>query len=1428
MGVEILGPLQVDHGEVQLGARDRMVLSALVMRPGQVLSPEQLADAVWGEQPPATWAKGLQGCVSRLRKHLGSDAVRTTPRGYQLVLPADAVDAWQFERYVARAQELLTLKEPERAHFTVTQALELWRGAPLTELGDWAPGVQEATRLAELRLGAEELQLDAALASGHHREVLARAQDMVEAAPFRERRWTLLALAQYRSGQQAEALRTLRRLRRLLAEELGLDPTPDAMALEQAILRQESSLSVNAALPVEASRSPYLGLRPYDESDAESFFGRDDEVSRCLDRVTSRGVLAVVGPSGSGKSTLVRAGVAAALRRDGRTVAVLVPGRHPTETLAEPLSQPRRPVLVVDQAEEAFSLCHDAAERTRFLDALCDYAQQTPVVMSMRADRMGDVATHLGFTRLVERGMFLLGAMSSENLRLAIEGPARQAGLVIEPGLVDLVVREVEGEPGALPLLSHTLRETWLRREGRTLTVTGYQASGGVRGAVSQSAEQLYAGVPEHERNRLKELMLRLVAPGTQGEPVRARMPRRLVVADAVQERLVDQLVSARLVTSDEGVVEIAHESLARAWPRLRGWLDDDVEGRRILHHLVATADAWDTLGRPDSELYRGVRLTAALAWREANRPELTPVEQHFLHAGQEAAEAEERSAAERARHQAGMIRRLRITLAGAAVLLVLALVAGLLALRQAGAADQAAQQANRAALAESARRVGAKALVTEGATEALLLAAAGVRLDDSPDTRSSLLGVLFKHPELVRSMPMEGTREVMRVAVHPEETTVVTYDDRHRLRLYDLTSGEVVAEYQAGRPRQEWVWQGAVAFDRDGRTIAATTAVASRSPVVLLDAATLRPLRQQPEGLPRRPWQAYDLAFDRDGSHLAVLARRTTAAGNHVAEQPPVATVWRLSAPGRPEIVPVAHSTTAVDLDLDGRTLFTNDPATRVDLDTGRTTHFALGGFAAFGAVELSPDGRLLALAGGYGGDTLRLVDAETGEVHRRLDIPEATQVWEPRFTPDGGSLVTVTWNERRNRPHRPPSRTTRLWDLTTGEPRMEFEQDAGQDGAFALSLDGRTLFSASPAERALRLWDLTGRGHLLEQVHEGRGVVPAGFADVAPGGRFATYAGPFEDRRGSSERRWFLDLEHGTLVGPLDAAGFNMGGGSWAPDGRSYATAVGGVIRIYDPATGEVLLRNKPSGDEVVMVDHSADGPQLVIAEANGDVTLLNEETLAPVGKQVRAERGAGTVALGPDGRNAVVLDGLREPLDQTLWAELPSSWSLVDLEAGTVRREGVIGFPALWVEMSPDGRYAAISGRNGELLVVDLTTGRPVRPFVRAHQSGVYIFKFSPDGRRILTSGTDGAVVLWSTDRGEPLATVRAPGRPFVSAAFVDDNTVMISDWAGAAAWTWDTRLEPALQLACRAAGRDLTRQEWQDNFGDRPYQETCPQG
>ena len=671
VGIAVLGPLEVNGAGDGLRRRDRVVLAVLTMQVGQIVSPDRLADALWAELPPPSWSKVVQGCISRLRVMLGHTAIETTDHGYRLVIPAEEIDARRFERMVGRTRELLALGEPERARHVISEALALWRGVALVDLDDWEPGRVEAGRLEELRLDGEELRLEAALRAGRYRDVLAEAQARVANAPLRERRWSLLALAQYQAGRQGEALRTLRKARAILVNDLGLDPGPELAALEEAILRQDPTLVADTALPEPSATCPYLGLVPYDVADAEAFFGREADVDSCLHRLTAEGVLVIVGPSGCGKSSLVRAGVAASLEREGRQVVVITPGARPGHALTAVPRSSARPVLVVDQCEEVLTLCDDAGERDRFFSALTGHAERGWLVVALRADSIGGVSKYPEFARLVERGLHMLGPMGGSDLRAAIEGPANLAGLLLEPGLVDLLIREVEGEPGALPLLSHAMQVTWECREGRTLTVAGYRQTGGIQGAVAQSAEEVYESLDSQQRIGLRDLLLRLVSTGPEGEPVRVTVPRRQIATDSSHNRLIELLVEARLVTSDDDMVQIAHESLVRAWPRLRAWLDDDVEGQLILRHLSVAADTWVTMDRPGSELYRGVRLSKAVEWRDSTEPHLTPAEQEFLATSLQIADDERAAEEDRRRRETRLRRRSQELLGVAAVLLV-------------------------------------------------------------------------------------------------------------------------------------------------------------------------------------------------------------------------------------------------------------------------------------------------------------------------------------------------------------------------------------------------------------------------------------------------------------------------------------------------------------------------------------------------------------------------------------------------------------------------------------------------------------------------------------------------------------------------------------------------------------------------------------
>ncbi|MGB7980947.1 MAG: AfsR/SARP family transcriptional regulator [Candidatus Nanopelagicales bacterium] len=234
MGIDLLGPLQVD-GARPLEPRDRVALTVLALTPGRVIPPEEFAEAIWGDDAPSSWPKQVQICIGRLRKVLGAEAIQTVSGGYRLPVSDDALDSRRFEQLVTRAQLLAASGEPDRAASTYLRALALWRGRPFGDLEDWVPARSETTRLEEMHRTAQEDLLEARLATGEHRQVAVEAEAAVRLEPLRERRWAILATAQYRGGRQGDALRSLRTARRTLRDRLGVDPIASGWMLVWSI-----------------------------------------------------------------------------------------------------------------------------------------------------------------------------------------------------------------------------------------------------------------------------------------------------------------------------------------------------------------------------------------------------------------------------------------------------------------------------------------------------------------------------------------------------------------------------------------------------------------------------------------------------------------------------------------------------------------------------------------------------------------------------------------------------------------------------------------------------------------------------------------------------------------------------------------------------------------------------------------------------------------------------------------------------------------------------------------------------------------------------------------------------------------------------------------------------------------------------------------
>jgi hypothetical protein len=491
--------------------------------------------------------------------------------------------------------------------------------------------------------------------------------------------------------------------------------------------------------------SPYVGLTAYQIEDADRFFGRDALTATLAALVDERPFVAVFGASGAGKSSLLRAGLAA---RSSRTVLIVSPGADPISELAvaiagpadEPADRVRddlaadpqalRPwlakasddlLLVVDQFEEAFTMSDEDTRRWLVRALTSAAGPRARVVIGVRTDFYGHCARHPELVTALHKAQLLVGPMSTEELRAAITEPAARSGASLETALMARLISDVAGQPGALPLVSHALAETWNRRRGMVLTLTGYQDVGGIENALARTAEQTFDRLAEKDQASAKRLFLRLVVPGDGAEDTKRRVPRPdLDVADG----LLDRLAAARLVVVDRESVELAHEALLKAWPRLAGWIEESRDELRVHRRLTEDAAVWEAEDRDRDVLYRGARLDEVALLGDR----LNPRERAFVEAGLEAERA--RSAADRR-----MARRLRQLLAGLTVLAVLLAGAAIVAVT---AQRSAARQRNEALSLRAAD--ASRNLLNSRPGDAAALALAAYRVAPTAESHDMLI----------------------------------------------------------------------------------------------------------------------------------------------------------------------------------------------------------------------------------------------------------------------------------------------------------------------------------------------------------------------------------------------------------------------------------------------------------------------------------------------------------------------------------------------------------------------------------------------------------------------------------------------------------------------------------------------------------------
>jgi WD40 repeat protein/tRNA A-37 threonylcarbamoyl transferase component Bud32 len=1153
--------------------------------------------------------------------------------------------------------------------------------------------------------------------------------------------------------------------------------------------------------PVAEGVCPFKGLESFEPVDAEYFFGRERLVAELIARLVGAGFLGIVGPSGSGKSSVLRAGLLPALTAgvlpgsEAWRRVLLRPGERPLEELrrvlvsgaTDPLAEALealpangRLLLAIDQLEELFTACRSDPERAAFAAALAraagDPERRAVVVVALRADFYGRFAAYTPLAELLGANHVLVGPMQASELRRAVELPAARVGLRVEPELADALVDDVEGEPGAMPLLSTTLLELWQKRRDSTLTLAAYRKSGGVQGAVARLAESTYARIPDERKLLVRALMLRLVGEGEGDAPVRRRAS--LAELDLERDRwMVDVLAAladSRLVTVGEGSVEVAHEALLREWPRLSAWIEEDAEGRRLRRHITQAAAEWDTAGRDQGELFRGARLAAALDWTADHALDVNELEREFVAESREASEQE----ATRARRTN---RRLRALLGGVALLLVAAVAGGIYAVAQRG-------EARDAETAQLAQRLGAQALVEEDLDLSLLLARQAVAIDDAPQTRGSLFATVQRAPQAVGMMHAPADALLGQADLSPDGKTLAVIDFYDRILFFDSRTFQPV-----GRPFDAATWLDSVAYSPDGKTLAFGT---NSGLVRVLDARTGEELAETTVG-----GSAARLAFTGDGSRLVVLvggpptirmldADTLRPVGSPIS---PTGFRWNDIAsyyrPAHFALTPDGHSViTASD---DGELAWW-------DLQTGRKVR-SLAIARDYHALTLSPQGRLVAV-GIDGG--IQLVDVRTG----KLTTSTAGFSGSPnalRFSRDGTSVVSANLDG-----------TVTRWDTRSGRPLETLRGHSNAVQHLLFGLGGNTLYTVSSDGTAIA-WDLTGRGGVKRTFkftddrdfdashdrHPGR---------FSPDGRLIAVG---LKRQGIGLRDARTLKPDGP---PLLETGGEVKALAFSSDGRTLAAVTGnGQASIWDVESRSLRHGGIPAHGQAGVV-FSKDGTTLAIAGSDG-IGLWDPQTAESIGRIPAHLPFGGVPAFSDDGALlAVGFGGAGAPRAEV--------WDVARRSRVAAMEGGPEG-DALSVDLTPDGEKLALGGYGKVVRIWDVRTGK-LTQVLDTGRGGTTSLEFSADGSILAVSGFgEPAASLWDVATGTRIGPSLTAGRRTAMVDLSSDGRQLLLTLANGEGAVFDVDPESWARRACALANRALTREEWERFLPGRSYEPAC---
>ncbi|WP_024936666.1 PD40 domain-containing protein [Actinomadura welshii] len=1043
--------------------------------------------------------------------------------------------------------------------------------------------------------------------------------------------------------------------------------------------------------------------------------------------------------------------------------------------LSGPAATGSRLILAVDQFEELFTLDvpderreRAEVERDAFFTALHaaasapagpDGASAALVVIAVRGDFIDRCAQHPLLAAALQDGPFVVGPMAEADLRRAITGPADVAGLSIEPGLIDTILSPLRSpaggyDAGALPLLSQAMLTIWEHREDDRLTGRGYALTGGVTQAVATSAEAAYADLDPGRQRLARHVFHRLTAVSRDGRLARRTVQRPDLHAGhsdrgrADSDRILDVFAARRLIVVDDSGVQIAHDVLLHAWPRLRGWLEADLSDHALYNQLVDAADEWAGHGRSASFLFRGERLAAVqsarIRWQAdpGRFPDLTDTARLFLAAG--------------ARARIRGRRRRRAVLAAFSVLVVFAL--GLAATAVRSSVDARHQRD----LAVSRQLIAQSRLQATDPALSALLAAAAWRIDPAPATRANLLFMLSR-PE--RGVLTSRADSITAAELSPDGRTLALGT------LNEVSFVDVRTRRHVGAPLTGLDGAVSASFSPDGRTLATSSGGDHR--VLFWDARTRK---QVGAPLPDHGNPVDAMVFHPDGRTLATSgdgmvrlwdARTHEQIGEDLTGRGEPASVafspdGRALATGTDGKVQIWDTRTRERIGAPLEVDYDSMPPTAVFSPSGNmlatggksvvrlwdsATHKPVGGplTAHDGDVTslaFSPDGRTLAI--GDSGNTLRLWNVHTRRQLGEPFIGHTDSVTSIIFLNDGGTLVTGGTDG-----------TVRLWNFTThrqvGDPLAGHREEIT---SLALNRDGKTLATGS-ADRTVRFWDLHRRRQiaLLERAHA-ESVRSVAFS--LDGDTLATSGG-----NDKTVRLWDVRTRRQTGA-PI--TGDYSGSVAFSPDGRTLAVVDGySTVRLWDVRTWrQTGAPITGSGDYSGPVAFSPDGRTLATEGDGNSVRLFDSRTHRQIGAPFAGHEGIiSSLAFSPDGRSLASgsLDGTVRLWDVRAHRQIGAALT------GHTAYVGSIAF-------SHDGRALASGSGDGEIHLWDPETRTQISGPLTGHDGAVAAVLFGPDGRTLISGGADRTVRQWD---------VAAPRDPYAAVCAIAGRSLTAGEWA-----------------------------------------------